>query len=688
MRTTAGWWRLWAAASGLALLGGCGQDEPPAPPPSAPPVVAPAPAPAPPAPAAGDASPARPETATGPASGKELPPGALVRWYERRNEGQKLGWLHVVWVPSTWDGKPSVRDTTTSSTREVRQMMEVEDVFESESVTETERGEDGTLWWQRSTEREGGASRTSTSELTWTGDGYTWTAKVGDATESRRVAASAPAHVDVEAMLSKRAAAGELKAGDRFVLRDLDLRGRRVRELPVEVVGPEAVAGVGGDVPCTKVRVTDAETGADSTWWLDGDGAVARLKVLAMETRRVPEEVARKTVRPASFSITTPAVPPLPRVFSAERLLVDVHVRPDADRPLPDFPASPWSRVLSVEGDERRGHVVRLELSAYDVPDARAAFPVKDPAFAADLEPTALLCADHPEVAAAAREAVGDAKDARQAVERISAFVHTSLRKQSPEVAEATALEILRERRGDCSEHALLFVALCRAVGVPARRCSGFVCVGSDWGSHAWAEAWVGAWIGVDPTTDDVGTRARYLLFGQPDRPGDRAGVVSARARGRLRFVATRVEEGDDKVDLGGPETWTTVDAASGRARHHLAGIEVRGAPDGWAVTLTGDGSCSVRVPGGALVAVRAMADQGTRTLERLDRFVGAGTETTFAGAPALRSDARARRDWWVLSRRRIVHVQVVASRDRLDEVATEAERILAPTFAPRPKDP
>ena len=57
-------------------------------------------------------------------------------------------------------------------------------------------------------------------------------------------------------------------------------------------------------------------------------------------------------------------------------------------------------------------------------------------------------------------------------MKRIAAFVFT-LEKQSPEISDTTAVEILKERRGDCSEHAVLFVALCRAAGIPARRCSG-----------------------------------------------------------------------------------------------------------------------------------------------------------------------------------------------------------------------
>jgi transglutaminase-like putative cysteine protease len=67
----------------------------------------------------------------------------------------------------------------------------------------------------------------------------------------------------------------------------------------------------------------------------------------------------------------------------------------------------------------------------------------------------------------------------------------------------STAAHALEMGRGVCQDHAHLFIACCRALGVPARYVSGYVDPGhSDQAaSHAWAEVWINeAWISVDVT--------------------------------------------------------------------------------------------------------------------------------------------------------------------------------------------
>jgi transglutaminase-like putative cysteine protease len=63
----------------------------------------------------------------------------------------------------------------------------------------------------------------------------------------------------------------------------------------------------------------------------------------------------------------------------------------------------------------------------------------------------------------------------------------------------------MESRQGDCTEHAVLTAALCRAVGIPAEVVSGvayveqFMGTTQSFGGHAWARAWVsGQWIGLD----------------------------------------------------------------------------------------------------------------------------------------------------------------------------------------------
>jgi transglutaminase-like putative cysteine protease len=68
----------------------------------------------------------------------------------------------------------------------------------------------------------------------------------------------------------------------------------------------------------------------------------------------------------------------------------------------------------------------------------------------------------------------------------------------------STAAHALEIGRGVCQDHAHLFIACCRASGVPARYVSGYVDPGhSDQAaSHAWAEVWIEGegWVSIDVT--------------------------------------------------------------------------------------------------------------------------------------------------------------------------------------------
>ncbi len=66
-----------------------------------------------------------------------------------------------------------------------------------------------------------------------------------------------------------------------------------------------------------------------------------------------------------------------------------------------------------------------------------------------------------------------------------------------------TAAEALRVGAGVCQDHAHLFIAGARAMGIPARYVGGYLWAGGGVAeaSHAWAEAYVAefGWIGFDP---------------------------------------------------------------------------------------------------------------------------------------------------------------------------------------------
>jgi transglutaminase-like putative cysteine protease len=77
-----------------------------------------------------------------------------------------------------------------------------------------------------------------------------------------------------------------------------------------------------------------------------------------------------------------------------------------------------------------------------------------------------------------------------------------------------TGAEALEQGSGVCQDHAHIFCAVCRTLGVPARYVSGYLTHGAGHeahaASHAWAEAFVDylGWIGFDPTNRACATEA------------------------------------------------------------------------------------------------------------------------------------------------------------------------------------
>jgi transglutaminase-like putative cysteine protease len=64
----------------------------------------------------------------------------------------------------------------------------------------------------------------------------------------------------------------------------------------------------------------------------------------------------------------------------------------------------------------------------------------------------------------------------------------------------------LSARRGDCGVQGMVFITLCRAVGVPARWQSGWQTKPGDWNMHDWSEFYVEPW-GWLPADASYGVR-------------------------------------------------------------------------------------------------------------------------------------------------------------------------------------
>jgi transglutaminase-like putative cysteine protease len=123
-----------------------------------------------------------------------------------------------------------------------------------------------------------------------------------------------------------------------------------------------------------------------------------------------------------------------------------------------------------------------------------------DPELAGALEPGLIVDAGDPSIRAfAERAAAGSDTPAAEAL-ALERAVGNAIRTRDLGTVFGTASQTLRDGRGDCTEHAVLLAACCRARGIPARLVAGIVPNGAQMSFHLWTEVYLGSWIPLDAT--------------------------------------------------------------------------------------------------------------------------------------------------------------------------------------------
>jgi transglutaminase-like putative cysteine protease len=130
---------------------------------------------------------------------------------------------------------------------------------------------------------------------------------------------------------------------------------------------------------------------------------------------------------------------------------------------------------------------------------------------------TRFLTLDSPGV----REAAARLRGSADPIADVERFVHDRIVDKSPGIPLIPANEVLRLRRGDCTEHSVLSAALLRSLGVPSRALVGVYLAEEFMGKkdvfvyHMWVEAYRdGGWRMVDATRPGAKAANRYIAFG------------------------------------------------------------------------------------------------------------------------------------------------------------------------------
>ena len=159
-----------------------------------------------------------------------------------------------------------------------------------------------------------------------------------------------------------------------------------------------------------------------------------------------------------------------------------------------DLSKFPWQRI---EGSEAENSLP-FTITARRIPDQLTVkLPVTEPEFQLYLKSTARINTAAPEIIRLAREIAGDDKDGRSVARKLGEWTHNNLKWKK---VESSTVETLASREADCLEHAELYVALARSLGLPARVVIGAAYGDGSFGAHAWVEIYLGQWVEVDPT--------------------------------------------------------------------------------------------------------------------------------------------------------------------------------------------
>jgi hypothetical protein len=258
------------------------------------------------------------------------------------------------------------------------------------------------------------------------------------------------------------------------------------------------------------------------TMWADEQGRVQKSLVagLGQETVRTTKEDALRLPNKGGFDLvvdaTVPLVVPLKNAAHTKHVVYRAHVTSGTIEGV--FAHCLAQRVKPI--DDQTAEVTVLAVR----PDEPAELDVKVvPPTDEDRAANSLIQSDDAAVVAMAKQVAPDETDQWKLACALEKHVRETVRNKNYAQAFATAAEVARSLEGDCTEHAVLLAALCRARGIPARGAFGLVYYEKLQGFayHMWTEAWIDdRWVPLDATRGLGGIGADHLKLGDDSLAG------------------------------------------------------------------------------------------------------------------------------------------------------------------------
>lgn len=374
------------------------------------------------------------------------------------------------------------------------------------------------------------------------GDGMVMHTVVGNQAKEARL--PKPKETLQDALRQVRLVKGEPKPGDEVAYSFFEPFYQKELTATSRIVGTEDRVLDGAATKVYEIKTETPELGLDSVSYVAADGTTLEDNIAAgkIKMRLEPEAIAKDVSYSNDVIVSNAARVSTPIENPRLRDSLDLLLR----GPLtPDHIFNDERQRIQPNGETFEFAGRRVDLKGFKP----VQLPVMNPEVLEWIQPTTFVQSDHPEIVAKAKEIVGDELDTLEIAEKLCRWVYNNVH-TTYSARLTNALEVLQSLEGDCTEHSILFVALARAAGLPAREVAGLIYMDDTAGTprgfyfHQWATVWVGKWVDVDPTFNQPQADVTHIKLAEGDL-FTQARLLPLIGQIRVEVVAGKPEKDD-----------------------------------------------------------------------------------------------------------------------------------------------